>query len=164
MRPREDRRRVMISSRLRCGVQWRDAVIVNVSSRGVGLSAGSPPDPGSYVEIRRGAYLIVARVIWVNGVRFGVRTQDCVPVDSLVRQPDAAAAAAPSPENDSSPPRERRRVRRASGAHERSRMLARTFEFAFIALFGASAAFAAFGAARQVLQQPLDTVRQVLSN
>jgi len=79
MRPREDRRRVMISSRLRCGIQWRDAVIVNVSSRGVGLSAGSPPDPGSYVEIRRGAYLIVARVIWVNGVRFGVRTQDCVP-------------------------------------------------------------------------------------
>ena len=162
MRPREDRRRVMISSRLRCGIQWRDAVIVNVSSRGVGLSAGSPPDPGSYVEIRRGAYLIVARVIWVNGVRFGVRTQDCVPVDSLVRQPDAVAAQ--SPENDSSPPRERRRAGRASGAHERSRMLARTFEFAFIALFGASAALAAFGAARQVLQQPLDTVRQVLLN
>jgi hypothetical protein len=163
MRPREERRRVMISSRLRCGVQWRDALIVNISSRGAGLSAGSPPDPGSYVEIRRGAYLIVARVIWVNGVRFGVRTQDCVPVDSLIRQPDAVAV--PLPGNDSSQAKERRRVSRPSAdAHERSRVFARTFEFAFIAALGASAAFAAFGTVRQALQQPLDAVHQALLN
>lgn len=163
MRPREERRRVVISSRLRCGVQWRDALIVNLSSRGVGLSSGSPPSPGAYVEIRRGAYVIIARVKWVDGVRFGVQTQDCVPVDSLIRQPDAAAG--PVPGNGSLQPEERRRTARTPrDRHERSRAFGRAFEFGVIAAFGASAALVAFFAVAQVLQQPLEAVHRALSN
>jgi hypothetical protein len=163
MRAREDRRRVMISSRLRCGVEWRDALIVNVSSRGVGLSAGSPPSAGSYVEIRRGAHLIIARVIWVNGGRFGVQTQDRVAVDSLIRQPDASPAAQPI--NDAIAPAERRKmVRAAAEKHERNRALGRAFEFVCVAAFGASAILVGCYAVGQAFQQPLESVHEALSN
>jgi hypothetical protein len=163
MRPREDRRRVVINSRLRCGVHWLDARIVNLSSRGLGLTAASPPVAGSYVEIRRGAHLIIARVMWVSGLRFGVKTQDRVPVDALVSHRDSPPV--PPAQDGSSPAIERRRVARSpADRQERSRAVGRAIEFACIAAFGASVALVGFGAARQALQQPLDAVHEALSN
>lgn len=67
VKPREERQKVMIKARMRTGVSWHDVCILNLSAHGVGLQAAEPPARGTYVEIRRGPHVIVARVAWSKG-------------------------------------------------------------------------------------------------
>nr|NUR37120.1 hypothetical protein [Sphingomonas sp.] len=152
-----------MSSRIRCGARWLDARMVNVSPRGVGLTAAAPPTPGTYVEIRRGAYVIVARVVWTEGLRFGVHTQDPVPIDALTREPDSSQPAAV--EGVAEPRIERRRAPRSiSAQHQRSRIAGRALEFAFLTILAFSAAFASFGLIKEAFASPLAKVQQALAN
>lgn len=163
MRPRADRRRVVMSSRIRCGAKWLDARMVNVSPRGVGLTATAPPATGTYIEIRRGAHVIVARVVWSEGLRFGVHTQDPVPVDALTREPDSSQPSADAVASE--PQIERRRARRSlSVQHDRSRMAGRALEFAFIGILAVSAAFAGFGLIKEAFASPLVKAQQALAD
>lgn len=76
LKPREGRVKLLARARMRSGAGWSDVCVVNASTRGVGLQAANPPEPGHYVEIRRGAnLLLIGRVIWTKGHRFGVNTQ-----------------------------------------------------------------------------------------
>jgi hypothetical protein len=34
-----------------------------------------PPPTGTYVDIRRGTLIIIGRVVWIGGERFGIFTQ-----------------------------------------------------------------------------------------
>lgn len=163
MRPRETRRRVIIPSRVRSGSLWCDARIINLSKRGIGLTSATPPDAGTYIEIRRGAHIMIARVIWVNGLRFGVHTQDPVSVDSLVHARDSAGAT-DSQQTGSTPLAECRRTSREWIAkRDHSRAFGRFIEFAFIAMLAASAAVAGLGLIGQVLQHPLAQVQDALN-
>ena len=162
MRAREDRRRVVISSRMRCGNRWRDARMFNISSRGLGLSAAAPPEAGTYVEIRRGRHVIVARVVWTEGLRFGVRTQDTVPIDALIKNPNSPETPA-STTPSSAPQTERRRASRSLlRRYDRSRALGRTLEFAFVGILGALAALVGFDLVEQLFQSPLAEVQKSL--
>lgn len=85
MKPREPRHKVLVRARMKAGPEWHDTCILNISSRGMLLQAADPPVRGSYLEIRRGALVIVARVMWCKHHCFGVKSQDALPVDAIVR-------------------------------------------------------------------------------
>lgn len=148
----------MIKARLRAGATWSDACILNMSSRGMLVHAPTTPSRGSYLEIRRGGYVIVACVVWANDNRFGVRTQDAVPADDLIRNPDGAVQ---SPSRDATGFVERRATLRQT--HEASRWRARAFEFGTFALMGGIAAMLMLGAMGELLARPLALVETALS-
>lgn len=144
---------------MRAGATWTDACILNMSSHGMLVHAPTTPSRGSYLEIRRGGYVIVARVVWANDNRFGVQTQDVVPADDLIRNPDGAARTS---SQHPSAFVERRATPRQR--HETSRWRARAFEFGTFVLLGGIAATLMLGAMGELLARPLALVETALSN
>lgn len=148
----------MISARMRHGTGWSEARILNISSRGLLIQAPSAPRRGTYVEICRGQHRIVARVVWTQQERFGVFSQDRLPVDSITRgiEPPDLPAGAAGCERRSRP---REQVRPALVDHlARSRQQSRTIEFLCVVAFGAIAAVLAFDTIRTTLSRPLAQV------
>jgi len=145
---------------MRVGVSWNDVCILNVSRRGLGISSAGPPPRGAYVEICRGRMVIVAQVMWAKGRRAGLHSQDVIWVQALVAEPETAhSATAPAAQ----PVVERRRApRTARQAHERSRIVARAMEAAFVAVAGLGMGAALFGMVEQALARPLSQIRQAL--
>lgn len=157
MKPREPRRPMMLNSRLRCGAAWSNACILNVSSRGLGLQAVAPPVRGTYVEVRRASSVIVARVMWVDGQRFGVQTQDPVSMVALTGEQSGADESAPAPR-----PVERALIRTRE-LHDASRAAGRAIEFLFIAILALSAASAAFAVVGTAIGRPIATINKALA-
>jgi len=83
-KPRELRRRVILPARLRMGAHWSDACILNISSRGLMIQASRAAPEGSVIELWKGDYVIVARVVWRKGVRAGLCSDDRVPVEEIM--------------------------------------------------------------------------------
>jgi hypothetical protein len=161
MREREERRKVLLQARMHSDAGWSDVTLRNISKRGMEISAHQPITPGSYVEICRAPYTIVARIVWVAGDRLGARSQDPIDVDGLV-----AAAAGEQPGTgkighiaDAPQRLERRSAERAA------RNEALSSRLQFVAL-GAAVAVAAFLIAAQVsdrLAAPFEQVRSALA-
>ncbi len=139
MKPREPRHKVLVRARMKAGPEWHDTCILNISSRGMMMQAADPPVRGSYLEIRRGALVIVAKVMWTRGHRLGVRTQDVLPIDAIVS--DVAVPVT----GEGVRVGERRSPARAMlPTAQRSRHQGRMIEYGFaVALAGAAAMFAA---------------------
>ena len=150
----------MIWARVRAGASWSDACILNLSSRGMLVRASKAPSLGSYLEIRRGAHVMVARVVWTEADRFGVRTQDSFSPVDLIRHPEGIGAQA----NLSAPGAERRAVHRPAPAarHDSSRWRGRAVEFGTFALVGMVAATLGLGAIDALLARPLLVVQAAL--
>ena len=148
----------MITARMRHGNAWSDASILNISSRGLLLHCATPPARGTYVEVRRGAHIIVGRVVWAKADRFGVRAQDRLIIDSLV----ANASPGRNPANDAGAPSTERRARprpeRLEWRHARSRETGRALQFACIAGFGLALAACAYEAVSGTLARPMAEV------
>jgi hypothetical protein len=131
-----------------------------MSRRGLGVQAAEPPPRGSYVELRRGSQIVVARVMWAKGHRAGLYSQDAIAVRAFMHD---------EPANDRRPPQsypkvERRRVPRSiEQDHERSRTTARALEFACFGLVAAVFGLTVFGTVEEALAQPLAQVRAVLN-
>lgn len=150
----------MIQARMRVGASWNDACILNLSSRGMLVRAPTAPNRGSYLEIRRGGHVIVARVVWSNADRFGVYTQDPIPAADLIRgTTSAAAAAAPG---DASFTERRAAPRPSVPTSERSRWRARAMEFSTVAFLGGIAAVLLLGAVSDLFGRPLMAVEAAL--
>jgi hypothetical protein len=82
-RPRELRRRVVLNARMRVGQRWSNACILNISSRGL-LVQASGIETGSTIELRRGEHVIVARVVWREGGKAGLRSEEPLAVDDIL--------------------------------------------------------------------------------
>jgi hypothetical protein len=149
----------MINARMRDGGSWSDLCILNMSSRGLMGRSAVPPRPGSFVEVRRGPYVIVARVVWTKEQMFGVSTQDVVPIDDIV-----ANKAIPMAPPGGLPPPERRRHRRrpALSLEERSGQCARILQFSFITALGCSVAVAGAATLHDALAKPMATIAATL--
>ena len=146
----------MLPARMRSASGWSDACILNISSRGLLIYSAGRATPGSFVEIRRGTQLVVARVVWRENQRLGLSSQDLVRVEDIISNEAAAVAVQTSGFNV-----ERRKVPRTS---EQSRLMSRAMEFAFtIALVVALAGSAAFYA-YESLTTPLAAVRTALGS
>ena len=156
-KPRELRRRVILPARLRLGAHWSDACILNISSRGLMIQASRAAPEGSVIELWKGDYVIVARVVWRKGVRAGLRSEDRVPVEeimSLAQSPGLQLTA-----TTGRPPYERRKRART---HEDSRIRARMMEFASVAVIAAFLATAAFAMVEQAFARPLAMISAAL--
>ena len=84
---REERIGVLIPSRMRLDNSWTDVCIRNISPHGLLIAAANPPPRGSYVEIRRGTQIIIARSIWAEGSLCGLRSQELLPVRQIIAEP-----------------------------------------------------------------------------
>jgi hypothetical protein len=162
VKPREERQKVMIRARMRAGASWNDVAILDLSTRGLGIRAADPPGRGTYVEICRGPHVIVARVMWTNGQRAGLRAQDVIWVQALINEPSNDRRAPPAA-SAVRPVERRTKPRTAQQRHEDSRLAGRAAEFACIALAGAAMAMAAFGMVEQALAQPLARINAAMA-
>ncbi|HEY6049185.1 MAG TPA: PilZ domain-containing protein [Sphingomicrobium sp.] len=151
-KPRELRRRIVLTARLRSGNAWSDACILNISSGGLLIHAGRPVAPGSRVELWRGDQVIHARVVWRDGARAGLQAQDRVPIDEIVSLAQAPAFQLTAGE--------RRRTRTTT--HARSRERARAYQFGGTVVIALICAGAAFGMVEQALARPLAMVTAAL--
>ncbi|WP_344695195.1 PilZ domain-containing protein [Sphingomonas rosea] len=150
-RPRAPRRKLYLPVRMRSGAAWADVCLLDLSTRGLQVKCPRTPPTGSYIEVRRGRHVIVARVVWTKKDRFGALTQDAVPVDAVAADRDETATAA----SDNAQAQERRLHPRPSSvaeAFEQSRFAGRAIEFGLVlagivgvAMFGASVVGDAIG-------------------
>jgi hypothetical protein len=162
-RGREPRQPVTIGARLRSGQRWSDVVIRNVSARGVMGQCPAPPARGDYVEVRCGAYVIVARVAWAGDDRFGARTQDVIALPDLIACSQGRVAPAADRRQQ---PRPATRAPAARSLAERSFAsvrLGRAFEFMSLILAGAALATLLGGAAHDALARPAAEVSAALT-
>ena len=160
MKAREPRRKVMLKARMRLGAAWRDACILDMSTRGLMIQTQDPPPGGSYLELRRGRHVIVARVMWTRDRRAGLRAQDPLPTEAIIAEPDHSAGPpiVAGVERRAEPAA---RIVRGT-AHEESRWRSRAWEFASLALLGGLLATIAFDAVASALERPMVAVEGAL--
>lgn len=130
-KPRELRRRVVVPARLRHGASWSDTCILNISSRGLMIHTGRPVLKGAEVEIWRGDHMIVARVVWREGARAGLKAEDRVPVEEIITLGSAPALQLTA---------DRGERRKRSRPESLSRLRGRLIEFAGVVAIAVSLA------------------------
>lgn len=155
-KPREDRRRTVLPARLRSGVRWTEACILNVSSRGLLIYARNNLQPGSLIEIRRGQQMVFARVVWRNNQRIGLHSPDPLPVAEIIRgETESPSLPAPCGAELADRPRAQRNA-------ERSRESSRAIEFLSLVLVGILFAGAIGLQLVATLGKPLTTVQAAI--
>lgn len=141
--PREYRHPVIIEARMRSGGGWVTVCIRNISEHGLMGQTGTPPAPGTYVEIHRGAYTIIGRTVWSRGRKFGVRTQNALDVEGIISHPiPADRGSARLPDGRIIADR-RSDIRRPSAAaqYEKNQLLSRRIQSLIFVATGALAAW-----------------------
>jgi hypothetical protein len=153
----------MLAARMRHGERWSDANILNISSRGLLLHASRPPSRGTYVEVRRGAHVIVGRVIWAQAGRFGVRAQDAMAIDSLIANVPLKGQAANDRRGADVERRSRPRTEALEWRYARSSNNGRALQFLSIGGLAFILAACAYGAVLDTLSHPLSIVSAELT-
>jgi hypothetical protein len=154
-KPRELRRRVVVPARLRHGAAWSDACILNISSRGLMIHTGRQIANGTQVEVRRGDHVIIARVVWRDGGRAGLRAVDRIPIEEIMtlgKSPTLQLTAGFA---------ERRKNARPQ---ERSRLRGRAMEFAAAIAISASLATAGLSMVQQAFARPVEIISAALGH
>ena len=157
-RPRELRRRVVIPARLRNGAQWSDTCILNISSRGLMIHSGRSAPEGSVVELRRGKFVIVARVMWRDGGRVGLKSDDRLPIEDILSVGQSKALQLVAADGERV---DRRRKPRGSLADARLR--GRAFEFIGVGVIVLVLAMSVWAMAEQAFARPLAQIGAALS-
>ena len=147
----------MIAARLRSGVQWSDACILNVSSRGLLVNSPRPAAQGSTVELRRGDHVILARVVWREGTRVGLEVEDRLPVEEIISLDQAQTLRLSAAGADFV---ERRKQARANVIDARLR--GRAMEFISIGVIAAALATTIWSMVEQALARPMAAVAAAL--
>ena len=164
-RPREDRVSVVIPSRMRVANCWSDVCIRNISSRGLLVSANDPPIKGSYVEIRRGTQIIVARAMWTKGHFVGLRSQEKLPIQRIISEPRLTSRPQVAVADGAAAGDRRADSRRGGGIaerQERSRRFASAFQFVLFAAVGTGVSVWAATSVYGLLGHPLAAVERAL--
>lgn len=156
-RPRELRRRVVLPARLRSGARWSDACILNISSRGLMVQSGRAGPEGTEVELRRGDHVIVARVVWRDGARAGLATDDRLPVEEIMSVGQSSALQLVAFNGTIV---ERRRLPRQKT--DDARLRGRAFEFVGVGAIAVVLSFGIWGMAQQAFAAPLARIEAAL--
>jgi len=164
LKAREPRRKVLVGARMRTDGHWADVQILDASSRGFLIQSPRSPARGTYIELCRGQRRYVARVVWQTNQRCGVRTQDALSIDDLLKPPETQRRGV-APDDPAVEWRERHRVfesikRRAQS----SRQVGKIVEFASIAGLGLVAAVLIFGGLGDLFGKPLTRVSEALTS
>ena len=155
--PRELRRRVVLPARLRTGAQWSDACILNISSRGMMIHSGRAGPEGTRVELRRGEHVIIARVMWCDGGRAGLRSDERLPVEEIMSLSQSSALQLVASGGDLVDRRKSPRPRA-----DDARLRGRAFEFVGVGAVAVTLALGIWGMAQQALARPLAAVEAAL--
>ncbi|QNM83436.1 hypothetical protein H8M03_03620 [Sphingomonas sabuli] len=145
----------MLPARMRSASGWSDACILNISPRGLLVYSTGGAKPGSFVEIRRGTQLVVARVVWRQNQRMGLSSTDPFRVEDIISNEVAAAAVQATTRMA-----ERRVIPRTA---DDNRLRARAFEFLCIAAFAVALTGSVVFYAYEVMAAPLAAVRAALA-
>lgn len=162
-RAREPRKPVQIGARLKSGRGWSDVVIRNVSARGVMGQCPAPPERGDYVEVRCGAYLIVARVAWSSGACFGARAQDPIALPELIACAEGRIVPVRDRRQQPRPVKPARPARSVADQAFASQRAGRACEFLSLVVAGVGAASLLGGLANDALAKPAERVSQALA-
>ena len=81
---RAPRKQVRLHGRLRQEYDWLDISIRDLSNRGLMAEADDPPGRGHYIEIRRYNQILVGRVVWKSGRKFGVLLADKIDMQAII--------------------------------------------------------------------------------
>jgi hypothetical protein len=139
--------------------KWSNGCIHDVSDQGLLVSSDAPPAIGTYVDIRRGTLVIIGRVVWSGGSRFGVRTQDPVSVAVLLSEP--VLKRRPAIAERRSPTREET-TRRVADQADRNRRRSSAFQFVCLTIIGLGVAYFAAISCYRALATPLNAATTVL--
>ena len=123
------------------------------------VSSTEPPALGTYVDIRRGTLVIIGRVVWSGGSRFGVRTQDPVDLVALLNEP--VLASRPATAERRSPTRQAT-TRSSAEQVERSRQQSSLFQFLCLTIIGVGIALFSATYCYRALVEPLGIIGNVL--
>ncbi|MEA3080748.1 MAG: hypothetical protein QOD54_416 [Sphingomonadales bacterium] len=156
-RSRELRRRVVARARVWSGSQWSDVCILNVSSRGLLIQTSRPVAERSTVEILRGDHVIVARVMWSNAGRSGLRSEQQLPVEDILSLEQSRALQLIA---SNGLIHDRRRTKRRIVVDPRLR--GRAMEFLAIGAIAASLAIGMAAMAERALSGPLASASAAL--
>lgn len=110
---------------------------------------------GTQVEVRRGDHVIIARVMWRDGGRAGLRAEDRVPVEEIMtlgQSPTLQLTAGPV---------ERRKQPRPS---EQSRLKGRAMEFGAVIAISTCLAWAGLSMVQAAFAGPVEMVSAALRN
>jgi len=158
MKAREARRKVVVPARLNAGPKWVDAVVLNVSSRGMLVRSDTAVEVGTYIDIRRGRQVIIGRAVWTNGNQFGVRTQDRIDIEALLGELSRPSSAdGPRPERRADPQRSAPTMTAAQKA-DRNRHLGALFQYTMIAAVALAAAVYAASTVHDLLSTSMGAV------
>lgn len=146
---------MVVPARLRHGISWSDACILNISSRGLMIHTGRQITEGTEVELRRGDHVIVARVVWRDGARAGLQSEERVPVEEIVTVGQSSSLQLTVASG------ERRKDRRPE---DRSRFRARAIEFAGVVVLATSLVGAGLTMVEQAFARPLAVVAAALEH
>lgn len=157
MKSREPRQSVIIPAQMRGDSGWSEVCIRNVSSHGMMLQMSKPPAPGCYVELRRATVVVVARVMWADADRCGLKTQARVDIGALSgAEGKSSGAAEPAGQ------RQKARADAIAAVTEGAMLAGRSVQFACGAAFGAGLAILLSLAAYDTLARPLSAVQAAL--
>ena len=138
-------------------MQWSDTCILNISSRGLLIHSARAAPEGSTIEIRRGDHVIVARVMWRDGARVGLQSDECLPVEQIMSLGQSQAL-----QLTASPGLAVERRKQPRAIEEDSRHRARALEFVSIGVIATSLAVTVWSMADQALAKPMAVVTAAL--
>lgn len=163
-KPREPRRVVLVTCRMRYDNGWADLTICNLSSRGLMAKCADPPPRGTFVEVRRGAVCVVGQVRWTYAGRLGIRTQEQIDVDGLLGEAPAKTSGTRE-RRQGSRGEERGKPKETSAAlAERSRRWGRLFDWVVVTAIAIGSAGLLVSQVHSTLSAPLDHVRTALGD
>ena len=143
-------------ARLRSRSGWTDACILNISSRGLMIYSSLAGPQGSVVELWRGDHVIVARVMWQDGARAGLQTDERLAVEDILSLSSSAAMTLTASKAVSGD--RRARPRDEPDRRRQGRMV----EFVGVVLIGSTLAAAAYGLVEQALARPMALIHAAL--
>ena len=147
----------MLPARLRTGAQWSDTCILNISSRGLLIHSARVAVEGTMVELRRGEHVIIGRVMWRDGARVGLQTDEKLPVDEILSLSQSKALQLVA--SDGLLVERRKQPRPGPGdARQRGRII----EYAAVAVVALCLAIGALGMVETAFAEPLRLVRAAL--
>lgn len=132
-KPREERRKTILRARLRSDHGWSDVTIGNVSSRGLMLHCATSLPRNSFIEVRHRSVCVVGRIVWSQGVKCGVRTQDAVDISALLSQ---ACAEMPRAQEERRGAPRKKAIAPPAETAVASRRFARAFDWAIMVVAG----------------------------
>ncbi len=111
------------------------------------------------IELRRGDQLIIARVVWQDGGKAGLKCEDRIPVERIltVGQSDWLQLTAVTAKSSG----DRRRQSRPT-SHEDSRLRARMIEYGATVAFAVTLASTAFALFEQAFSAPFALIQAAL--